>query len=101
MPSRSVNGFPISKTCFIVPILLTFSCQEGHLSLLKFFYSSKASFEKTERNHGRSELHMASLGQHPECVTFLLRVVGLRDFPDSEGRLASDFAIYPAVKEAF
>ncbi|XP_063782862.1 ankyrin repeat domain-containing protein 16 isoform X2 [Pseudophryne corroboree] len=93
-------GVNVNETA--TPVLLSplhYAAKEGHVRSISVLLSLGADL-KYQDAKGRSALHMASSGQHAECVTFLLKS-GLSDTPDCHGMFAEQLAERPEVKQVF
>ncbi|XP_053318972.1 ankyrin repeat domain-containing protein 16 isoform X2 [Spea bombifrons] len=78
---------------------LHYAAKEGHLGTISTLLSLGADLHYKDAKQ-RSALHLASAGQHAQCVHFLL-ASGIKDSCDSSGFKAVDLAKKPDVQQVF
>lgn len=78
---------------------LHYAAKEGHVSTLLTLEALGANLHIQDAK-GRTALHMASIGQHAEAVSALLKL-GLKNCMDSSGTTPQQLAKKPAVVQAF
>ncbi|NWU33703.1 ANR16 protein, partial [Hylia prasina] len=75
------------------------AAKEGHGHTIHTLLALGADVQAKD-GKGRSALHAASTGQHPEAARLLLRA-GLQDAPDASGTLAQQLARRPELIQVF
>ncbi|XP_074645482.1 ankyrin repeat domain-containing protein 16-like isoform X2 [Tubulanus polymorphus] len=78
---------------------LHYAAKEGHAALVSHLMRNGSDVEKIDRNH-RAALHLASGGQHSECVELIL-LQSTVDKPDINGSTARSLARNSQVISVF